>query len=368
MISPQQSDAHVLVMFWQWDIGGVQTRMSDVIDYLVHKKHSKVTLLLRKKIENERQLPSQNALFRVIYCPTFLSWSRWLFFMWLLLSIWKLNPSHILTILNRFHLIGVLGKWLLMLKGVNTRVILNQPIVTSRYIRQFEHPVWHILVNIFFNRADKIIVQTQAVANDLINTFNITPKLIFIVKNWTKKRKKCLYEKKYDLIFVGRLSKEKHIDSFLTVCSLLHKKIPTFSACIVGDGVEKKFVHSYISYHNLSKTIDYIGFQDTPLVFIQQAKLMYLPSENEGMPMSVIEAMSIGVPAIVGDFPGADELISSGHDGFICTDEVRSSLVIYRLLIDTVLYRRLSQSACTTIRTYYNRNNLVLFVNRLLMI
>lgn len=355
-------------MFWQWDIGGVQTRMSDVIDYLVHKKHLRVTLLLRKKIDIERQLPSQNVLFKVIYCPHFLSWSRWLFFVWLLFSIWKLNPSHILTLLNRFHTIGVLGKWLLMLKGVKTRVILNQPIVTSRYIRQFEHPVWHILVTVFFNRADKIIVQTQAVANDLINTFNITPKLIFIIKNWTKRRKRTVVEKKYDLIFVGRLSKEKHIDSFLRVCKILHKKIPTFSACIVGDGVERNFVHSFISYHNLSKKIDYIGFQNNPLVFIQQAKLMYLPSENEGMPMSVIEAMSVGVPAIVRDFPGANELISNGHDGFICPDELSSSVVIYRLLIDTALYRRLSQSACTTIRTCYNHDNLVSFVNTFLII
>jgi glycosyltransferase involved in cell wall biosynthesis len=355
-------------MFWQWDIGGVQTRMSDVIDYLVHKKHSRVTLLLRKKIDTERQLPSLNLLFKVIYCPRFLSWSRWLFFVWLLLSIWMLKPSHILTLLNRFHLIGVLGKWLLVLKGVRTRVILNQPIVTSRYIRQFEHPVWQILVSIFFNKADKIIVQTQAVANDLINTFNITPKLIFIVKNWTKKRKMIIAEKKYDLIFVGRLSKEKHIDSFLKVCNILRKKIPTFSACIVGDGVERNFVHSYISHHNLIKTIDYMGFQNNPLLFIQQAKLMYLPSENEGMPMSVIEAMSVGVPAIVRNFPGADELISNGHDGFICPDELTSSLITYQLLSDTALYRRLAQSACNTIHTHYDRKNLVSFVNTLLTI
>lgn len=368
MTSSQQSDVHALIMFWQWDIGGVQTRMSDVIDYLVHEKHSRVTLLLRKKIDAERQMPSQNVLFRVICCPLFFSWSRWLFFMWLLLSIWKLNPSHILTILNRFHLIGVLGKWLLMLKGVNTRVILNQPIVTSRYIRQFEHPIWKILVTVFFNRADKIIVQTQAVANDLINTFNITSKLIFIVKNWTKKRKRTVVEKKYDLIFVGRLSKEKHIDSFLRVCKILHKKIPTFSACIVGDGVERNFVHSFISHHNLAETVAYVGFKDNPLIFIQQARLMYLPSENEGMPMSVIEAMSIGVPAIVGNFPGADELISSGHDGFICPDELSSSLVIFKLLNNNVQYRKLSQSARATIRTHYNRANLVSFVSTFLTV
>lgn len=356
---------HVALVFWQWDIGGVQTRMTDVITALNQAHGVCVTLLLRKKIQKERPLPKHSALFETIYCPKYFSWSRWLFFFWSIFRLAACEPTHILSVLNRFQVIAVIAKWLISLRGKKVKIVLNQPIYTSFYIAQFEAWYWTYLVTFFYNKADVILVQTNAVADDLQTQFGVRKELLKIIPNWTNVRT-MNHKKFFDLIFIGRLSPEKGLTDFLYLCEIRAAADPTFRACIVGDGKLKAALLSWLRAHRLQGRIWYAGYQQNALPWVAQARVLCLFSKNEGMPMSVLEAMSMGVPAVINNFPGAHEVVSHGVTGYVCNTQAEYATSSERLLGDRALYERFSRAAQSHIKKYFDSKNLSIFVDTLL--
>ncbi len=364
MTKLMQPSSHLALVFWQWDIGGIQTRMTDVITTLTQKHKIRVTLLLRKKINKERALPQKSIHFQIVYCPRYLAWSRWLFFFWSIYSLYSYEPTHILTLLNRFHVIGSIAKWLLIFKGRWVRVVLNQPIFTSYYIAQFEGWYWKHLITFFYNKADRILVQTQAVADDLQMHFGVRRNLIKIIPNWTTMRAQTS-EKFFDLVFIGRLSPEKGLSDFLSVCEAMAISNQAFRACIVGDGELRESLLSWLHSHKLQTRIWYAGYQQNALPWIAQSRVLCLFSKNEGMPMSVLEAMSMGVPVIVKDFPGATEVVTHGINGYVCGNHSHYLRAVQCLLSDNNRYKRFCRAAQTQVQKQFSLQNLDTFVTNL---
>lgn len=100
--------------------------------------------------------------------------------------------------------------------------------------------------------------------------------------------------RKYDLIFVGRLEKNKGINLFLDAVRILD-----CNAVIVGDGSLVEIIKSKIKAWNLK--IDFHGWAKNSqevAELINQSKLLVVPSYNEGGPRVVFEAMACGVPVL----------------------------------------------------------------------
>lgn len=129
--------------------------------------------------------------------------------------------------------------------------------------------------------------------------------------------KPVVMEKKYDLIFVGRLVKNKGINLFLEAV-----KKSGLSAIIVGDGLLRKKVELEAGNQpttNNQQLITIFGWaKDSAEVarLLNESKILVMPSYNEGGPRVVAEAMACGVPVLatpVGIVPdviqGAGEII-----------------------------------------------------------
>ena len=63
--------------------------------------------------------------------------------------------------------------------------------------------------------------------------------------------------------------------------------------------------------------IEYCGFADDVRPFLSQCSVFVLPSYHEGLPRSVIEAMSVGRAIITTDVPGCRETVEDGVNGFL---------------------------------------------------
>ena len=72
---------------------------------------------------------------------------------------------------------------------------------------------------------------------------------------------------------------------------------------------------------NTEGVVEYVGNQDDVIPWIEQSHVLVLPSYREGMPRTVLEAASIGRPAIVTDVPGCRQSVVEGETGWYC--EVR---------------------------------------------
>ncbi len=129
-------------------------------------------------------------------------------------------------------------------------------------------------------------------------------------------------EKKiYDVIFAGRLIKEKNVDVLIKALALLKPTFPKIKCCVVGDGPEKNSLVELSKKMRVYENIEFAGFQEYRELIgkIKASKMLVLPSSREGFGMVVIEAFACGVPvATVNEkYNAAQSLVEDGLDGFI---------------------------------------------------
>lgn len=125
----------------------------------------------------------------------------------------------------------------------------------------------------------------------------------------------------YDIIFAGRLIKEKNVDVLIKTVSLLKKDNPEVCCCIAGDGPERKALEKFTLEIGMQKNVEFAGFQEYRVLIgkIKASKVLVLPSSREGFGMVVIEAFACGVPVVTvkEKYNAAQGLIADGIDGFV---------------------------------------------------
>nr|ELR5242963.1 glycosyltransferase family 4 protein [Providencia rettgeri] len=92
----------------------------------------------------------------------------------------------------------------------------------------------------------------------------------------------------------------------------------------VGDGELKKELEKLISIYDLSKQVYLLGWRNDIDRILQSIDIFTLPSKWEGMPLAILEAQSSGLPCIVSNITGNNNLVSNNIDGFIFNLEPNS--------------------------------------------
>lgn len=125
-----------------------------------------------------------------------------------------------------------------------------------------------------------------------------------------------------DIMFAGRLIKEKRVELLIQAVSILTNVHPDIRCLIIGDGPERDRLEKMVEDLKLTDNITFHGFMDSYNELIgtmKSSKIFVLPSEREGFGMVVVEANASGLPVIVVDYPmnAAKELIFQGENGYI---------------------------------------------------
>lgn len=166
---------------------------------------------------------------------------------------------------------------------------------------------------------------------------------------------------KWDLIFAGRLIKEKRVDLLIRSLSIVKESNPHVSCLIIGDGPEmdnlKKLAHDL----NLLPNLKFIGFlENVPdlLSYMKSSKVFVLPSEREGFGMVVVEANACGLPVVVveGSMNASVDLVCNGKNGFICQPHEQDMALKIKQALDE---RQNMQSKCMEYAFRYDWDNII---------
>lgn len=84
---------------------------------------------------------------------------------------------------------------------------------------------------------------------------------------------------------------------------------------IVGDGPERCTLETLAEQWQLSDRIRITGWQHDPTLFWHQFDLFVLPSKAEGTPLTVLEAMAMGLPVVATRVGGVPDLVADNHTG-----------------------------------------------------
>ncbi|MBQ9478729.1 MAG: glycosyltransferase family 4 protein, partial [Selenomonadaceae bacterium] len=118
------------------------------------------------------------------------------------------------------------------------------------------------------------------------------------------------------LLFCARVVLNKSIDTVMKFCATIHQRYPSARLFVVGGGKTELLAQLNELSAKLDGSIIVTGEVDAPQRFYQMADVYVFPSRHEGLPTSLIEAMSSGLPSVVSDIGGCEDLIFDGVTGF----------------------------------------------------
>jgi len=135
----------------------------------------------------------------------------------------------------------------------------------------------------------------------------------------TKKKKSAL---NLNFLFMGRLIKEKGVFDLIHAIKLIKPKYPFVQFSILGmfeqprsSAVKKSDIDKWVK----NGIINYLGQTDDVHSVLLTMDCFVLPSYyGEGIPRSILEAASSGLPVITTNHPGCSDAVIDGVTGFIC--------------------------------------------------
>lgn len=158
------------------------------------------------------------------------------------------------------------------------------------------------------------------------------------------------------IVNISRLDKEKGVDNLVHIAFGLKERGLLFKLLLVGDGPEKYHLQKMTRDLGLNEYIEFTGFRcDVPDI-LSGADIYLTSSHGEGMPLSVLEAMSYSLPVIASDVTGNNELVSNGETGYLFPlDDISKAVDACQLLIeDPQLYQALSCNVFSLVSNNYS--------------
>ena len=118
--------------------------------------------------------------------------------------------------------------------------------------------------------------------------------------------------------FIGRLSEEKNPSLFAEIGARILARMPTNVHFVVaGDGPELEKVKSIIKNKNLNANFTLTGTIDDVVDLLNDTDVLLVVSRIEGVPIVILEAMSVGVPVISTNAGAISEVIENNVNGFL---------------------------------------------------
>lgn len=214
----------------------------------------------------------------------------------------------------------------------------------------------------------------EGVKRDLI-TYGITKKPLRIIGNgsicgvdmtyfdrtaaFVKQAATYREEGCFTFCFVGRMVRDKGINELVSAFVRLYKQYPQVRLLLVGS-FEKKLdpvlpeTEKTIQGH---PGIRFMGFQSDIRPFLVASEVLVLPSYREGFPNVVLQAGAMGLPSIVTDINGSNEIILPNENGVIIPSKNEEAL--YRAMENSLLHpeevQRMAKKARSLIASRYDR-------------
>lgn len=240
-----------------------------------------------------------------------------------LYSIWGILKVLMYTVFNRYSILHVHMSERLSVfrKGIVMRIskIRHAKIIVHMHGAEFE--MWYKEANSkkqkkikgILNSADKIVILGEYWRTFIESLIDDKEK-ITVIYNAVSCPSKNLYNcSSNKLLFLGSVCERKGIYDLLEAMKIVSKKNSSIKLDIYGPDNTAEGINNLIRSNNLSKTVAYKGWltsDNKEKILSGQIALNILPSYNEGLPMTILETMSYGIPNISTNVAAIPEVVN----------------------------------------------------------
>lgn len=185
--------------------------------------------------------------------------------------------------------------------------------------------------------------------NDTCIVNNIIPKPI-LSSSPTEKNK-------LHLTFLGYIGDRKGVFDLLTVLANDKAFYRNKVLLTAGGNGESKRLIDFIEKNDLQDTVKYAGWISGAAKeqLLQSTDIYLLPSYNEGLPISVLEAMSFHIPVITTPVGGIKDLVKHERNGLLVTPGDHSELdkALKRMIADANLRKQIAENNAVDIQEFF---------------
>jgi L-malate glycosyltransferase len=116
---------------------------------------------------------------------------------------------------------------------------------------------------------------------------------------------------------VGRLVPVKRVDFFIKTLALLDQKGVPYQGVIIGSGPLELELRQLAVDLGIEEKIDFKGFVSPALSEIRNLDVLLMTSDHEGLPITILEALTLKVPVIAHNIGGIPEVLDGGRCGWL---------------------------------------------------
>jgi glycosyltransferase involved in cell wall biosynthesis len=119
------------------------------------------------------------------------------------------------------------------------------------------------------------------------------------------------------VVFVGRLIANKGPDVAIEAFRIVRERAPGATMVMVGRGPMGDALRRQARETGLEEAITFLGLQNDVSGILRESDIFVRPSEVEGMPLTILEAMATGLPVVACDVGGVAEVVNAGVTGHV---------------------------------------------------
>ena len=141
---------------------------------------------------------------------------------------------------------------------------------------------------------------------------------------------RCIIKQDYDfgeeiiITHIGRFASQKNHIGLINAFKQLNTIYPNTILYLIGDGELRQEIENKVKEYGLLKNVKFLGNQSNVYPILYSSDIFILPSNYEGIPMTIIEAMGTGLPIIATKVGGVPDMIVNEKEGILVDNNEQS--------------------------------------------
>jgi glycosyltransferase involved in cell wall biosynthesis len=232
---------------------------------------------------------------------------------------------------NRIRLIHCHLPW----AGITGRIVgrlTRVPVVyTEHNLWERYHKLTYHLNKITYSSQERVIAVSAEVANSIKNHYKNSKPMVQVVLNGINTTKfsdsyqgdldiRNQYNIPQDCLLIGItcvFRAQKRLTTWLEIAHRIHGSFPEVRFIIIGDGILKEEIYAKAAELQTTGYVHFAGLQTEIRPYLKALDIFMMSSEFEGLPIALLEAMSMEVMPACTEAGGISELVKDGINGVL---------------------------------------------------
>ena len=209
---------------------------------------------------------------------------------------------------------------------------------------------------------DRIIAVSRALRDEIIADMGLDPRHISVIYNGIKFQEfsKTGHEG-FRIGTVSRLAPQKGVEYFIRAAAIVLGKFPSARFTIIGDGPFRTELEKLAVDLGIGESVEFMGFQSDVLSIVADFDLFVLTSTRETFGLTLVEALSLGVPVVASRVGGIPEIIDGSTTGLLAEPRDQDDIAekICSLLEDRDFARQLGKNGYEYVKEHFGSDRMV---------